>query len=222
MSLCRVTGCGYDMAKNTNPQFEKSVASLVEVTDALLRGEFRDDLPELDAEGVLSSLAQKINAMLVNMKTVQMPLASAGEQAPCVVNYAHDVVQLMEQTTGAVLDKSDKIIIDAESLEAMLRGGDADQAAMLAVVAAMKTAMYYIIASQSYQDVARQRMEKIIADLGQIRDWLIEVLVVLNIRKDSSAENVERKKEMLREVQAASATPMKQDLVDDLLAEFGF
>jgi chemotaxis protein CheZ len=128
----------------------------------------------------------------------------------------------MEQTTGAVLDKSDRVIMDAEALEDMIRRGDADQAAMLAAVTAMKTAMYDIIASQSYQDVARQRMEKIIADLGQIRDWLIEVLVVLNIRRDSSAENVERKKEMLREVHAATTTPMKQDLVDDLLAEFGF
>ncbi|MEW6594878.1 MAG: protein phosphatase CheZ [Thermodesulfobacteriota bacterium] len=210
------------MPKNNQAQFEKGIASLVEVTDALLRGEFQDDLPELDAEGLLSGLAQKINTMLVNMRTVQVPLANAGEQAPNVVNHAQDVVQLMEQTTGAVLDKSDRVIMDAEALEDMIRRGDADQAAMLAAVTAMKTAMYDIIASQSYQDVARQRMEKIIADLGQIRDWLIEVLVVLNIRRDSSAENVERKKEMLREVHAATTTPMKQDLVDDLLAEFGF
>lgn len=210
------------MSKNTSPQFEKGIASLVEMTDALLRGEFRKDLPELDAEGVLSSLAQKINTMLVNMQTVQEPLASAGEQAPCVVSHAQDVVQLMEQTTGAVLDKSDKIIVDAEALEAMLKEGSADQAAMLAALMAMKAAMYDIIASQSYQDVARQKMEKIVADLNQIRDWLIEVLVILNIKKDSSAENVEKKKELLREVQAASTPPMKQDLVDDLLAEFGF
>jgi chemotaxis protein CheZ len=210
------------MSKNTSPQFEKGIASLVEMTDALLRGEFRKDLPELDAEGVLSSLALKINTMLVNMQTVQEPLASAGEQAPCVVSHAQDVVQLMEQTTGAVLDKSDKIIVDAEALEAMLKEGSADQAAMLAALMAMKAAMYDIIASQSYQDVARQKMEKIVADLNQIRDWLIEVLVILNIKKDSSAENVEKKKELLREVQAASTPPMKQDLVDDLLAEFGF
>lgn len=210
------------MPRNNKAEFEKGIASLVEVTDALLRGEFRDDLPELDAEGLLSGLAQKINTMLVNMRTVQVPLANAGEQAPNVVNHAQDVVQLMEQTTGAVLDKSDKVIMDAEALEAMLREGNADQAAMLGAVVAMKTAMYDIIASQSYQDVARQRMEKIIADLSQIRDWLIEVLVILNIRKDSSAENVERKKELLREVHAAGTPPMKQDLVDDLLAEFGF
>ncbi|HSR35923.1 MAG TPA: hypothetical protein VLL73_01990 [Desulfurivibrionaceae bacterium] len=171
------------MPKNNNPQFEKSIASLVEVTDALLRGEFANELPDLDTEGLLSILAQKINAMLVNMKTVQVPLANAGEQAPFLVNHAQDVVQLMEQTTGAVLDKSDKIIMDAEALEGLLRQAGSDRAAMGAAVLAIKAAMYDIIASQSYQDVARQKMEKIIADLSQIRDWLIEVLVILNIRR---------------------------------------
>lgn len=210
------------MARKNHSHIEKSIASLVEVTDQLLRGEFTSELPDIDAEGVVSVLAQKINAMLVNMKTVEVPLASAGERTPCLVSHVQDVVQLMEQTTGAVLDNSDKILMDAEALEAMVRQGGTDQTAMLTAVMAMKTAMYDIIASQSYQDVARQRMEKIIADLNQIRDWLLEVLVILNIKKDSSAENVEKKKALLREVQAASTPPMKQDLVDDLLAEFGF
>ena len=62
-----------------------------------------------------------------------------------------------------------------------------------------------------------------IGDLGNIRDWLIEALLILDIRKDSSPENVEKKTEILREVTEATTTEdMKQDLVDDLLAEFGY
>ena len=66
-------------------------------------------------------------------------------------------------------------------------------------------------------------MEKIVLDLNQIRDWLIEVLVIFNIKKDGSLENLEKKKELLRGVHAPSApSSLKQDLVDDLLSEFGF
>jgi chemotaxis regulatin CheY-phosphate phosphatase CheZ len=211
------------MPAENNERFEKSIASLVEITDALLRGEFRENLPDVDAEGLLSLLATKINAMLVNMKTVQAPLASAGEQAPFVVSHARDVVELMEQASSAVLDKSDRVIMHAEELERLLLAGKDGNATARTLVVELKAAMYDIIASQSYQDVARQKMEKIIVDLVQIRNWLIEVLVILNIKKDSSAENVEKKKEILREVHAAGAAPsLKQDLVDDLLAEFGF
>ena len=211
------------MAKNNDSHFEENIASLVEITDALLRGDYKGDVPEIDAEGVLSLLAKKINAMLVTMKTVQVPLANAGEQAPFVLSSAQDVVQLMEQSTGAVLDKSDRIVLQIEVLENLLRqtGGDSDQTR--AVIVEIKAALFDIIASQSYQDVARQKMEKIVLDLNQIRDWLIEVLVIFNIKKDGSLENLEKKKELLRGVHAPSApSSLKQDLVDDLLSEFGF
>jgi len=211
------------MAKTNNLNFEKSIASLVEITDSFLRGDYKGAVPEVDAEGVLSLLAKKINAMLVNMKTVQVPLTSAGEQAPFVLSHAQDVVQLMEQSTGAVLDKSDRIIMHVEELENMLRQSGGDDARAQAAIVEMKAALYDIIASQSYQDVARQKMEKIIVDLHQIRDWLLEVLLIFNIKKDGSVENVEKKKELLREVHAHSApSVLKQDLVDDLLSEFGF
>ena len=83
--------------------------------------------------------------------------------------------------------------------------------------------MFEIIGSQSYQDVARQKLETLIADLNQIRDWLVEVLVIFNIRKDNSPENVQKKTDLLRGVsEAATSEDLKQDLVDDLLSEFGF
>lgn len=211
------------MARINNAHIEKSIASLVEITDSFLRGDYKGELPEVDAEGVLSLLAKKINAMLVNMKTVQTPLANAGEQAPFVLSHAQDVVQLMEQSTSAVLDKSDKVIMQVEELENMLRRTGGDDALSQALIVEMKAAMYDIIASQSYQDVARQKMEKIIVDLNQIRDWLIEVLVILNIKKGGPQENLEKKKELLREVHAPSGpSSLKQDLIDDLLSEFGF
>jgi len=211
------------MTKINNSHLEKSIASLVEITDSLLRGDYKGEGPEVDAEGMLSLLAKKINAMLVNMKTVQAPLANAGEQAPFVLIHAQDVVQLMEQSTGVVLDKSDRIIMQVEALEDLLRQTDGDNVQARAAVVEMKAALYDIIASQSYQDVARQKMEKIIVDLNQIRDWLIQVLVILNIKKDGSLENLEKKKELLRGVHAPSvSSSLKQDLVDDLLSEFGF
>jgi chemotaxis protein CheZ len=211
------------MTEKDNERFEKSIAVLVEITDALLRGEFREDLPDVDAEGLLSLLATKINAMLVNMKTVSVPLASAGEQTPFVVSHARDVMELMEQASSAVLDKSDKVIMHAEELERLLFRTGNDSAPTRALVGELKAAIYDIIAAQSYQDVARQKMEKIIMDLVQIRTWLIEVLVILNIKKDGSAENMEKKKELLREVHSSDVAPsLKQSLVDALLAEYGF
>jgi chemotaxis protein CheZ len=204
---------------------DAKIASLVEITDAMLRGEFdKEAAVVLDAEGVLATLAQKINKMVVNMRTVEAPLTSAGESAPSVVNSVQNVIELMSQSTGEVLNRSDKLAEMATQLEGILAGCEGGNAAAARnLVTPMKATIYDIIASQSYQDVARQKMEALIGDLNQMRDWLVEALVVLNISRDTSSENLRKKKEMLKEAKKTVPDgPLSQDLVDDLLAEFGF
>ncbi|MFZ5766017.1 MAG: hypothetical protein ACOY4H_10535 [Thermodesulfobacteriota bacterium] len=206
---------------------DAKIASLVEITDAILRGEFDKQVSEvIDAEGVLASLAQKINAMVVNMKSVEAPLTSAGKHAPSVVSSAHSVIELMSQSTGEVLSKADRLTELADQLERALlaeESGNGSRAAASDMLTPMKAAVYDIIASQSYQDVARQKMEALIAELNQMRDWLVEALVVLNIGKESVSGDLEKKTERLKEAkQSIPDGPLSQDLVDDLLAEFGF
>ena len=208
-------------------EIDKNIQSLVEITESILKGDFREWKMDFDAEGMLSVLAQKINRLVVNMKNLESPLTSAGEQTPTAVSSAKNVIDLMAQATGQVLDNADHLSERANALEFLLRQSQ-EQNTENAVLAqkeltAIKTSLFDIIGSQSYQDVARQKMESLIADLNQIRDWLIEALVILNIRKDNSPENVQKKAEILKEVNEASTTDdMKQDLVDDLLAEFGY
>ena len=204
---------------------DAKIALLVEITDAMLRGEFdKEAAVVIDAEGVLATLAQKINKMVVNMRTVEAPLTSAGESAPSVVNSVQNVIELMSQSTGEVLNRSDKLAEMATQLEGILAGCEGGSAAAARnLMTPMKATIYDIIASQSYQDVARQKMEALIGDLNQMRDWLVGALVVLNISRDTSSENLRKKKEMLKEAKKTVPDgPLSQDLVDDLLAEFGF
>ena len=205
----------------------KQIESLVEITESILRGEFKEWKAVIDAEGMLSILANKINKLLVNMKNVETPLTSAGQHAPNAVSYAKNVIELMSKATGQVLDNADRLIEGAEALEALFAQSRQTQENIAAPakkhIAEIKTGLYDIIGSQSYQDVARQKMEALITDLNQIRDWLVEVLVILNIRRDNSPENVQKKTNLLRGVsEAATSEDLKQDLVDDLLSEFGF
>lgn len=209
-----------------NVGVDKTIAHLVEATDALLRGDFNRGLVSIDAEDLLSDLAIKINKMMINMKTVEKPLAEAGHQAPSTVSRAESVLDLMSQSTNDVLNKSDELIERLNELEKYLSSGNELERKTMQpfkdTLPSMKSILFDVIASQSYQDAARQKMEKLIGDLTQIRDWLINVLVILNIKNDGSTENVEKKAHVLREVKESGSEDLKQDLIDDLLAEFGF
>jgi chemotaxis regulatin CheY-phosphate phosphatase CheZ len=209
-----------------NVKIDKTIACLVDATDALLKGDFSRDLVDIDAEDLLSDLAIKINKMMINMKTVEKPLSEAGEQAPNSLSNAESVLDLMSQSTNHVLNKSDQLIEYINKLEVHLSAENLSEAWTTQpandTLPIMKSMIFDIIASQSYQDAARQKMEKLIGDLSKIRDWLINVLVILNIKYDTSTENVEKKAHVLREVKESESEALKQDLIDDLLAEFGF
>jgi chemotaxis regulatin CheY-phosphate phosphatase CheZ len=209
-----------------NFKIDRSIAYLVEATDALLKGDFHRDLVSIDAEDLLSDLAKRINKMMINMKTVEKPLAEAGEQAPNTVSRAESVLDLMSQSTNDVLNKSDQLMDHLNNLERQVSSKNISETEVIQslnnTLPTMKTMLFDIIASQSYQDAARQKMEKLIGDLTRIRDWLINVLVILNIKNDTSSENVEKKVHVLREVHETGSEDLKQDLIDDLLGEFGF
>ena len=210
-----------------NASIDKNISSLIEVTDAILQGEYNKNTVAIDAEGVIQELAKKINEMLLNMKNVETSLLSAGEQAPSLVDDAINVVDLMKKTAGEVLDTSDKLSDSAERVEAKVSGLESisvkDKTILLEDIDGIKNDIFDIIATQTFQDVARQKMEAMIRDMNQLRDWLLECLIVLNIKKDDSPENVQKRTEMLRDVKDNTVEDKeKQDLVDDLLAEFGF
>jgi len=216
-----------DPMLNGTTNIDKNVASLVEIIDDLLKGEFDIEEAAITPEGMLSTLTQKINAVVRNMKTLQLPLTKAGEHAPNAVSSAKNIVELISRATDTVLDKSDELTELADTLETQLSQnatGDSKKAAASGqTLLQIKESVYDIIASQSFQDVARQKLETLINDLNQIQTWLIEALIILNLQKNSSQENIQEKSDMLKEVNASkNSDPLKQDLVDDLLAEFGF
>ena len=208
-------------------KFNKGISSLIEVTDSILQGKFDKDAITINAEGVLKDLANKINAMVVNLKSIEVPLSNAGNQAPGLVKKAINVVDLMKKTADEVLDKSDQLSGQMEILETKISTLEIPDSGMknsiYETIDNIKNDIFDVIATQTFQDVARQKMEVIINDLNQMRDWLIESLVVLNIHKNDSPKNIKQKTEILRDVKKAETTDGdRQNLVDDLLAEFGF
>ncbi|NLA75159.1 MAG: hypothetical protein GX846_06790, partial [Deltaproteobacteria bacterium] len=195
-------------------------------TECLLMGKYEDAKVEVDSEGLISNLAQKINEMIINMKTIELPLINAGAQTPSALICAESVITLMSQSTNDVLNTSDQLVESFEKLEENMNShgfnGDRLKDYLQQELPLMKSGMFDIISSQSYQDVARQKMEALIDDLNNIRTWLIDALVILNINKDSSETNMEKKATLLKQVKnKIMPENAKQDLVDDLLLEFG-
>lgn len=205
---------------------DKNIESLLAATESLLMGNYEEAKVEVDSEGLISNLAKKINSMIINMRTIETPLTNADKQAPNALAHAESVVTLMVESTNDVLNISDQLVESIEKIEDMVNGGDVNRKTLsnhlMDNLPEMKTGMFNIISSLSYHDVARQKMEALINDLNNIRNWLLDALVILNIKKDSSENNIQQKAELLKQVKnKTTSEKTRQDLVDDLLSEFG-
>ena len=80
----------------------------------------------------------------------------------------------MKKTAGEVLDKADKLSDLSENLEEQVNKIDiADtnlKSELDETIDTMKNDVFDIIATQTFQDVARQKMEVIIKDMKNILD----------------------------------------------------
>ena len=205
---------------------DEKIESLLAATESLLMGNYEEAKVEVDSEGLLSNLAKKINSMIVNMRTIETPLTNADRQAPNALAHAESVVTLMVESTNDVLNISDQLVESIEKIEELVNNGNVNSEKLcnhlMDNLPEMKTGLFNIISSLSYHDVARQKMEALISDLNNIRNWLLDALVILNIKKDSSENNIQQKTKLLKQVKnKTTSEKTRQDLVDDLLSEFG-
>jgi methyl-accepting chemotaxis protein len=193
----------------------KPLQQLLDVARAITNGDFSKEV-KIDTEGIIAELAQEINNTVHNLRNAMPTISATTDSAPNLAYSAQSIAELMNDSTKVVLDSSDKIIVACEELEKKELDNDT-----LAQVKSIKNFTMDIISAQSYQDSARQKLDKMENDLIFLRDSLIEALIVMNIKVNGQPEQYQDRQLQLKNVQDPKNEGQKQDLVDQLLAEFG-
>lgn len=205
----------------TTQDDEKPLIQLLKVTKAISEGDFSQEV-SINAEGLIAQLAGEINTVVRNMRTAIPTFSQTTNKAGSFAHTAQSIGDLMSDSTKVVLDKTDEIIESCEAIEKKEVSKDVAQD-----IKNIKAQALDVISAQSYQDNARQKLERMEADLCKIRDALIDALIIMNVNTRSAAGEdlnqeavLKEKQEMLEAVQVQDEEK-KQDLVDELLAEFG-
>lgn len=206
-------------------EFEKQLKILVETTDAIVAGNWDQEI-QFDAEGILGHLAASINQLVRAIRHAKPTLTRISEGAPELADMAQSIQDLMIVATQRTLDSADNILNAVSEYEKTVSKESIDPG-YAKLLTTIKESAYDIIATQSSQDVARQEVEKLENTLEEMRDLLIKVLVILKFKQNIPLEERKQQQELLQSIQQTSQQPVyaakntKQDLVDELLAEFG-
>jgi chemotaxis protein CheZ len=80
-----------------------------------------------------------------------------------------------------------------------------------------------IMTALSFQDLVAQRVKKLGGILNDVQDKLMELVVVFGIQEDANGATPTGKTgELLKQLEQSKTTAIKQDVADEILAQFGF
>jgi len=185
----------------------------------------------------LGELARYIETTMRKLGEVELPAKAATAHLPQASEHLRDLTRMTEEGTHAVMGLTEAIQDNHAGVAAALdqladalvkaRRGMAYVDRVNAIKKALacdEKRMLDIMTALSFQDLVAQRVKKIVTILEDVQHRLLEMVVIfgcsMEVEKGNLVEG--RAGEMLKELEASRSTALKQDLVDEILGQFGF
>jgi methyl-accepting chemotaxis protein len=195
------------------------VSELVEVARALVEGDFERKL-DSDFQGELGQLAAHIETLRENLKMLSPRFASSAHLIPKAGQGLAEISQQAEMSVNSILGLVDEMCIDQDTVAEMLGKVADDETAALDIeklqdiATKTSTSLMRLMSFLSFQDVVRQRAEKIQAMIDMVDEKIRELLTKFNVHAIEISEEDEKAP---GEVSLASSVEeVDQSSIDDL------
>lgn len=180
----------------------------------------------------LAELTKYVEMMTKTIRDMETPVASTSDQLPQATKHLGDLAKMTEEGTHKVLTITEEMERQRENmvkglsgLKAQVSGNQAAQVDMLLTqLKADEQHLLNIHVALSFQDLVAQRVVKLVAILNEVQHKLLKLVVVFGLQQKMMGKNKQvegRAYEMLKQLEASKTTALEQNLVDDILSEFG-
>lgn len=181
----------------------------------------------------MEELTKYVEVITKTIREMESPVASTSDQLPQATSHLNDLAKMTEEGTHQVLSLTEELernrVVIHNKLE-QLRANVAGRAvkeidAILKMVKDDEGRLMNIHVALSFQDLVAQRVTKLVTILNEIQHKLLKLVVIFGIqqKKDRTGSIDEgRGYEILRQLETSKTTALQQDLVDNIMAEFGF
>jgi chemotaxis protein CheZ len=181
----------------------------------------------------LEELTKYVEVISKTIREMECPVTSTSDQLPQATSHLNDLAKMTEEGTHQVLGLTEELERNRGAVQhrlEQLRANVAGRAvkeidAILEMVKADEGRLMNIHVALSFQDLVAQRVAKLVTILNEIQHKLLKLVVIFGIqqKKDGGESKGEgRGYEMLRQLETSKTTALQQDLVDDIMSEFGF
>jgi len=184
----------------------------------------------------LGDLARYLGETMRELATLDHPLAVSAGQLPRVSKTLTELTSMTERGTHQVMALTEDLLISHRQFRAGLEtiqiglsdtgqeyiGVRAQVFGLMELAENNQKALMGIMTALSFQDLAGQRIANVVMVLDEIQARLLELVVVFGVKQAPRYGGSDRVESLLKELEQAKQTALKQDVADDLLREFGF
>jgi len=205
------------------------INQLVSISQLLKDGRYNEiDLTLIEKEA--TELATNFGEVIRSLESVGYNVSEETDDVRQISTHLKHISKTTEEGVMQVMDHSESIVSDANRISQNINSikqktGDIPEikneiSDMDLTLSHLQSNAFKIITSLEFEDINRQKLEKILKRLNQVYDNLIKVLLMLKVK-----ERIEKKDtSFIREIKSISDPQdisNKQVMIDDLLKEFG-
>ncbi|MDR4494404.1 MAG: protein phosphatase CheZ [Nitrospirales bacterium] len=180
----------------------------------------------------LAELTKYVEMMTKTIRDMETPVASTSDQLPQATKHLGDLAKLTEEGTHKVLTITEEMerrrAHMMKELLALKGGVSAEQAKQVdGFLDHLKIDEQYLMnihVALSFQDLVAQRVAKLVTILNEVQHKLLKLVVVFGLQQKMMGKNKQaegRAYEMLKQLEVSKTSALEQNLVDDILSEFG-
>jgi HAMP domain-containing protein len=203
-----------------------SVSELIGMARALSEGDF-DRQFEQHCHGELGRLATYLEVLRQNLKVLLPSVSSSAYLIPQAAKSVAEISQQAEVGVNSILEVVEEMLVDQERVAGLLERGAQGEALDLPQLQSIaerdRQRLMNLISRLSFQDVIRQRAEKVQEMIDALEKAILELLLKFKVKINEQVIKEGAGREVLREEVKDLSQDMGLDqaLVDELLENLG-
>ena len=183
----------------------------------------------------LGELARFVKDTMRTISEASPQLTSSSVQLPAAASHLSDLKQMTEEGTLEVMrltemiqDGHGQVAKDLSAVVEVLLAMDCKTLVerlerVTSVLVQDDKHLTEIMTALSFQDLVAQRVKKLVGILDEVQGKLMALVVIFGLQQSGKASTASgTADDLLKQLEASNTTAMKQQVADDILAQFGF
>lgn len=203
---------------------------MISISEKLKEGRYNEiDLSAIEKEA--TDLASNFGEIIKSLEAVGYKVSEDTGDVQQISTHLEYISKTTEEGVMKVMDHSESIVSDANVISDKVTelkkktGGQPEIKQDLDEIdgslANLQNSAFTIMTSLEFEDINRQKLEKILKKLNQVYDNLIKVLLLLKVKEKIENKDSDFIQEITQISDPNEDADSKQGMIDALLNEFG-